>query len=67
MVDWDDEENGESESNTDHVCHKIKIEHDMIDKPIKPVAMNMTSSVIIYSPAKKGTPWSLLYYCCGSI
>ena len=22
---------------TDHDCHKIKIEHDIIDKPVKPV------------------------------
>ena len=22
--------------NTDHDCHKIKIEHDIIDKPVKP-------------------------------
>ena len=23
--------------NTDHDCHKLKIEHDIIDQPVKPV------------------------------
>ena len=54
--------------NTDHDCHKLKIEHDIIDQPVKPVHnllvrlnLNMTSSYNAWSRQWAVTSSSLIY------